>query len=182
MKEPWEELPDVWKNDKAYFVWLRGQMRRTWSRHPIKLAYTKSRRVRAPIGKKTKRNPTGEVWANKCEICDGLFRQAETEVDHIEEAGGFQNWNQFHEWVYKLLHINFDSIRVVCKPCHRIVSYASRMGITFEEAAIEKEAIAFGKMSVNNQNEKLAELKLESGSNAKLRKQIYRDYLQKRGL
>jgi len=78
MKEPWEELPDVWKDAKAYFIWLRGQMRRAWSRHPIKIEYMKSQRVRAPLGKKTKRNPTGEVWAAKCEICNQLFRQTET--------------------------------------------------------------------------------------------------------
>jgi len=77
------------------------------------------------------------------------------------------------------LHINFDSIRVVCKPCHRIVSYATRMNITFEEAAIEKEAIAFSKMSVSNQNTKLTKLKLDNGSNAKLRRQIYKEYLIK---
>jgi len=180
MKEPWEELPDVWKDAKAYFIWLRGQMRRAWSRHPIKIEYMKSQRVRAPLGKKTKRNPTGEVWAAKCEICNGLFRQTETEVDHIEEAGGFKDWNEFNNWLYKLLHINFDSIRIVCKPCHRILTHAARMGITFEEAAIEKEAIAFSKMSVKDQNKKLKELKLEIGSNAKLKKEIYKEYLKRR--
>ena len=179
MKEPWEELPEVWKNDKAYFVWLRGQMRRTWARHPIKIAYKKSRRIRATMGKKTKRNPTGEVWASECEICHQYFRL--TEVDHIEEAGGFNNWEEFQDWLYKLLHINFESIRELCKSCHGAVSYATRMGISFEEAVIEKEAIAFSKMSVNDQIAKLIELKLEAGSNAKLRRQIYRKYLILRG-
>ena len=36
-KEPWEQCPDVWKTKAMFFQWMRGQMRRAWSRHPVKV-------------------------------------------------------------------------------------------------------------------------------------------------
>jgi len=37
--------------------------------------------------------------------------------------------------------VDFDSLQCVCLPCHKIRSYAQKQGLSFDEAAIEKEAI-----------------------------------------
>jgi hypothetical protein len=183
-KEPWEEVPEVWATPSAYFTWLRGQLRRAWARHPVKVAYMQANRFKAPIGKKTKRNPKGEVWATECEHCHGTFRQTDTEVDHMEQAGSFKSWEDFLGWVHRLMHINFDSIRIVCQPCHRIISYAQRMGISFEEAALEKEVIAFTKLSVSKQKALITLIMPhcteDEMSNASKRREVYGRILAER--
>lgn len=155
-------------------------MRRAWSRHPIKVAYKHAHRERGCLGKKTKKNPTGEVWCSRCEHCGVLHREANTEVDHIEQAGSFKSWDEFLGWMQRLMHINFDSIRVVCKPCHKIISHAQRKGISFEEAALDKRLIAFTKLSAKEQVTILRDLKLGPlfMSNAKQRKAAYKQHLE----
>jgi hypothetical protein len=183
-KEPWDCCPDVWKTKAAFFAWMRGQMRRAWSRHPVKVSYMHNHRERVPLGRKTAKNPTGLVWGCRCEHCNQLFKQVECEVDHIEAAGSFKGWEDFEAWMIKLMHINWDSIRVVCKECHRIISYAERTGMTFEEAKLEKEAIAFSKLSVVKQCD-ILELalgydKAARASNAKLRRTLFTKHLQEK--
>ena len=177
--EPWEQCPDVWKTKASFFQWIRGQMRRAWSRHPVKVSYMANHRERVPLGKPTKKNPTGLVWGCRCEHCNELFKQTECEVDHIHEAGSFKGWEDFEAWIMKLMHINWDGIRVVCKECHRIISYAARTGMTFERAAIEKQAVAYGKLSVKKQIALLAEQSKYpvTATNAKQRRAAYTQLL-----
>ena len=175
--EPWEQCPDVWKTKPAFFQWMRGQMRRAWSRHPVKVSYMHNHRERVPLGRVTTKNPEGLIWGCRCEHCQQLFKQTECEVDHIEGAGSFKGWEDFEEWMVKLMHINWNSIRVVCKECHRIISYAERMHITFEEAKLEKEVIAFTKLPIPKQNKLLAEAGYKE-TNAKDRRNAYKHYLE----
>lgn len=181
-KEPWEQCPDVWKTKAQFFQWMRGQMRRAWSRHPVKVAYMAKHRVRAPLGRVTVKNPKGLVWGCQCEHCKQEFKQTECEVDHIDAAGSFKGWEDFEAWMHKLMHINFDSIRIVCKECHRIISYAERMGISFEEAKLEKKVIAFGLLKPAVQRKRLDALELVGNcqANKDSRKATYRQYLQEK--
>ncbi len=176
--EPWEQCPDVWKTKAAFFQWMRGQMRRAWSRHPVKVSYMHNHRERVPLGRITTKNPEGLVWGCRCEHCNNLFKQTECEVDHIEGAGSFKGWEDFEAWMVKLMHINWNSIRVVCKECHRIISYAERMHITFEESKLEKEVIAFTKLSVHRQVEALRCVSKMTATNAKQRRAAYKKHLQ----
>ncbi len=179
--EPWEQCPTVWKTKAAFFAWMRGQMRRAWSRHPVKVSYMTNHRQRVPLGKKTVKNPQGMVWGCQCEHCKQLFKQTECEVDHIDAAGSFKGWEDFEAWMHKLMHINWDSIRVVCKGCHTIISYAERMGITFEESKLEKEVIAFTKLSVVRQQQILmVKFHPKDRANAKVRRAAYKKLLQEK--
>lgn len=146
---PWEQLPDVWKTKAAYFQWLRGQMRKAWSRHPVKIAYAQSRRVKAPVGKQIDKS-SGKpklVWALPCDQCGGSFPQSNVEVDHIVRAGSFKSWEDCEQWLMGLMQINFAGLQLLCKPCHRIKSYAETHSLSFEDAAAEKAAIAWMKES-----------------------------------
>jgi hypothetical protein len=123
------------------------------------------------------------VWGCRCEHCNNLFKQTECEVDHIEAAGSFKGWDDFEAWMTKLMHINWNSIRVVCKECHRIISYAERMGYTFEEAKLEKKVIAFAKQPMQKQHEQLVGLigkRINLVTNAKQRRAAYKKYLQEK--
>ena len=88
--------------------------------------------------------------------------------------------------MHKLMHINWDSIRVVCKDCHRIISYAERTGMTFEEAKLEKEVIAFTKLSIKVQDATIHTLAIKLAvnyncpTNAKQRRAVYKKLLQEK--
>jgi hypothetical protein len=178
---PWECCPTVWKSEAAYFTWIRGQMRRAWSRHPVKIAYMQGHRGRYPIGKETKSNPEGMVWGCKCEICSWVKSQSECEVDHIQSAGSFRNWDEFSPWMQGLMLINFDDLQVVCKECHKIKSYADKWGMSFEEARLEKEVIVFTKLPAAKQVEVLRGITHRVCTTAKQRRAAYKEYLIERG-
>jgi len=174
---PWEQLPDVWKTKAQYFQWLRGQMRKAWSRHPVKIAYSKSRRVRAAVGKKRDKI-TGvrqSVWALPCDQCKRVFPQAEVEVDHIIQAGSFKDWTDVERWLKGLMLINFSSLQLLCKPCHRIKSYAETHNLSFEDAGAEKAAIAWLKATdVDEQKQYLMDRGYDDQlNNAKERRAAY---------
>ena len=74
-----------------------------------------------------------------------------------------------------------DNMQISCKPCHRIKSYADRMGWSFERAKIEKEAIEFSKLSVNAQKDELAVHGITlDRNNAKARREAYVTFLIQR--
>lgn len=150
--EPWEQCPDVWANEKQYFNWIRGAMRKAWCRHPVKVSYMNLHRFKAPLGKVTFKNPKGTmIWATTCETCGKVHKVGNTEVDHKARAGGCKSWDEFNVWIRSLLHINHESLAIICKPCHYIKSYAEQHDLTFEEARIAKRAIAFMKQKLPGQ-------------------------------
>lgn len=134
MKNPWEIPNSPWKDEKAYLNWLRGSIRRIWSRHPVRIAYKQSLRYKAPVGKNGK-----EVWVCECELCGKQSR--ETQTDHIHGGYGFKDWDSFTEWARMILWVSFDDIRELCIECHEIVTLSQRKGISFDEAFAQKEAI-----------------------------------------
>ena len=143
--EPWKIEGNPWGTEAKFLAWVRGVLRKGWSRHPIKILFLQSvrQRIENTNPRSMKRFPT--TWGCQCSLCGGMFPQAEIEVDHIEAAGGFKSIHDIGEWAAKLFLVDFKSIRAVCKGCHKVKSYAERMGLTFEEAQAVKAAIEFCK-------------------------------------
>lgn len=140
-----EENSDVWKNKSAFMNYIRGGLRKSlWSRHPVKLKLIKEKRKRIINPKPTKAHPT--VWGAECSICNKDFPQKDIQVDHIRE-----DYNQLNEiediqqFVEGLSLVTMRDLRLVCKPCHAIVSYSQKQGISFEDAKVAKEIIALSK-------------------------------------
>ena len=78
--KPWLEVGSPWKTESAFWGWVRGVLRKGWSKHPIKLEYIKRNRRRI-------KNPTGnprfpEVWGMNCTVCKKDHVQANIEIDH----------------------------------------------------------------------------------------------------
>ena len=140
MAEPWKIPNSPWKDEKAYLNWLRGSIRRIWSRHPVKIAYKQQRRYKAPIGLKGK-----EVWCSDCEMCGKQSRTCE--VDHLEGGYGFKDWQTFTEWARMILWVTFDDIRELCEECHADVTLSQKLGISLTDAKVEKKVIAITKQS-----------------------------------
>lgn len=179
--EPWQQCPDVWKTEASYFNWIRGAMRKAWCRHPVKVSYMNLHRFKAPLGKRTFKHPEGQmIWATICETCNKVKKVGETEVDHIQRAGGCKSWEEFNPWIRSLLHINHASLAIVCKTCHRIKSYAEQHDLTFEEAKLAKKAIAFMKQTSSKQIAWLMAKGFDEPDvkNVKTRKAAYTRYLK----
>lgn len=151
-RKPWHDS-NIWKDEKAFMQWLRSQSRRIWSRHPIKTEYKRNRRYKAPLGRVTKNNPEGMVWASDCELCGKTSRKCE--VDHLDGGYGFTNWEEYVVWLKRILFVTFDDIRELCPACHAIVTHQQKTGLSFEEAKVDKARIRFEKKPVALQRKTL---------------------------
>lgn len=138
-KEPWEQYPDIWKNQTAFFVYLRGGLRQLWSRYPAKLSWKESQVKTPPAGYTGRAKKLGQ-----CHYCQEWFAKSHLEVDHVEQAGSCKDWDSAYEFLHALLDCN-DNWVLACKPCHKIKSYAERQGILFEDAVVEKQVIEWMK-------------------------------------
>jgi hypothetical protein len=82
---------------------------------------------------------TGE-WEGKSKL----------EVDHIEGNKSLRDWDDVLPFILHLCAAKED-MQLVKKEAHRVKSYCEHMGISFEEALIEKQAIAICKANEDKQ-------------------------------
>lgn len=147
-------------------------------RHPVRIKYKDSRQYPVPESQKKKWGRTKLLI--DCELCKAPIPKSRAEVDHKVEAGSLKTLEDVLQFIYRLLFVTWDDIRCLCKDCHAITTYATRHGISFQEAKIEKEVVAFGKLPAHQQEVKL--VLLFGGpigkTNAKQRKEYYRKYLK----
>lgn len=153
-----EQYGDVWKSRAAFFSWLKGVIRRGWSTAPQKTKLLAKYRKQIPNpSERGKRH----IWGADCSICKNTFPLKEIQIDHVtDETARLTEIEHIQECVEKLLLVTEEDLRVVCKECHSIVSHSQKMGCSFEEAAILKQIIAFGKLSAEEQAKELRKLKL----------------------
>lgn len=139
-RKPWEEYPEIWKTEAAFWTYVRGGLRRgLWEKSPIKLSY-KNNNVGKPPEGYTGRAKTG----TECALTGEWTGKSKLEVDHMDGHKSLLCWGDVLEFILHLIPPP-DSLQLVDKEAHKIKSYAERKGISFEEAVIEKKAIAICK-------------------------------------
>lgn len=146
-KQPWISFPTIWPTEARFITWVRGVLRKGWSNHPVKLEYLNKARKRIvnTNPKSKKGHPT--VWGWVCEQCHQEVPKVE--VDHAGDVQGkFTCMDEIQGYAEHLYLVDFDSLQCVCLPCHKIRSYAQKQGLSFDEAAIEKEVIVIMKQPV----------------------------------
>lgn len=180
---PWEQKGSPWKNKSQFLNYLRGGIRRgLWEKYPIKLQYIKDNRKRIKNPRTCARcKPT--IWGGECEICNKTFPQSKLQVDHVRDD--FNKMEDFYDvlkFIVGLLFVGQANLKLVCKPCHNIVSLSQRRGISFEEAVVEKKVIEFGKLSAIKQKSYFSNLgySVEDISNADKRLTLYKTLLLKK--
>lgn len=98
--------------DSRYFSFIRSNLRRAWSKYPVKFQVLKeNRRPFQGDDKRTK-------WEYNCAICSKWFKTKDVEVDHIEPAGSLKEYSDLPAFVERLFCTK-DNLRVLCKPCHK---------------------------------------------------------------
>lgn len=145
-KQPWTESGNPWNTEGKFITWIRGVLRKGWSKHPLKLEYIK--RFRKRIKNPNPKGKVPEVWGMNCEKCKVDTVQANIEIDHKGEQGKFTTMSEIEGYARHLFMITYDDIRAVCKTCHKIISHSQRKDLSFEDAAIEKEVISIMKQPV----------------------------------
>lgn len=138
-KTPWGYEGSPWKNSTAFFTYLRGCLRKAWSRHPVKLNLLK--KMRKQIPNPNLRGNKETVWGCECSVCHKDFVMKEINVDHIVAAGQLNKTEDIQGFVERLLYVTEDDLRCVCKGCNSALAYADKQGISYEQAAAEKQAI-----------------------------------------
>jgi hypothetical protein len=133
--EPWEAFPDIWPTQAKYFTWLRGALRRVWATYPAKIVWKKSQMFLPPAEYKGKAKTLGQ-----CHYCKCHFPASHLEVDHLVQAGACNSWDTSYEFLAKLLDCSSNWV-LTCKPCHKVKSYAERMGIDLLSAKLKKDVI-----------------------------------------
>lgn len=130
---------DIWPTNAAFLTWLRGAMRKAiWQYHPVKLKYKKSC-VQPPPPEYAGR-AKGLI---KCALTGEWIGQSMAEVDHVVGNASLKGTDDLLPY---LLHLALpQELQCVSKEAHKVKSYAERMGISFEDALIEKQAITLTK-------------------------------------
>lgn len=129
-----------WKTESAMLAWIRGGIRRgLWNKSPVKLSFLNKNREQIPNP-----NPKGKkdtVWGARCCQCDGLFPISQIEVDHKRGENSLKSLADIASFIKAIVLVTHDDLQLICKPCHKIKSYAEKVKISFKDAYAEKEAI-----------------------------------------
>lgn len=124
--------------------WLRGGIRRyLWAKNPVKLEFIKRNRFKIPNP-----NPRGrvkEVWGGVCALTGETYPIGEMEVDHISGNHSLKSLNDLQSFFEGIVMVTFEDLQLVSKEAHKIKSHAEKMGISFEQAKIEKLVISLDK-------------------------------------
>lgn len=173
--EPWNES-NAWKSKAEFFTWLRGGLRKTiWQFYPPKNEFKASM-----LRKATKEDYVNGIHprtkkVGQCVKCKEWMGGSKLQVDHIINAGSISDEEHIKSFVMNLA-CSKDDMQLVCVPCHKAMTYADKMGVSYEEAVIEKQAIEYCKKSVTEQKKILDSFGLPY-NNADQRRQGFRELI-----
>ena len=157
-------------SEKKLCTLLRSSVRQVWMRHPVKLSYLYSKTY-------PDKNPsTRTKWLIDCEMCSGSFKTGDVQVDHIKGEHSLLSLDDVVPFATSILGVNHEDLQILCVPCHEILTYSERYGVSMEEARSEKEVIAKLKKPVDKQKQelKLYGFKPKDITNADKRRECYR--------
>ena len=171
---PWETHPHIWKTKAAFFSFVRGGLRKAlWERYPVKIEYKKNNLIPPPESYQG-RGKSGQY----CALTNEFVINSKLEVDHTEGNQSLNDWDDLQPFIEHLLLCQ-DNLQLVDREAHKVKSYAERMGISYQEAEIQKRVIAETKgLSVSLIKRKLSRLGAteEHLKNAKTRKAFLLEY------
>jgi hypothetical protein len=172
MKEPWEDPLTIWRSKPAFFSWLRGQMRRSWTKYPVKNNFLRKHRFRACVGVKDR-----DVWACRCAKCKKVFPQSKVQVDHIIPAGSLNEWNDLQGFTERLFTTS-DNLRFLCNECHELITYAYIYNNPEKEVGKYKMAVKFRQLKADEQRKRLQKLGYEPASNKEERLEQFKKHMK----
>lgn len=173
--EPWIWYPDIWPTKSKFYTWLRGSLRNAvWNKSPIKITF-KNKACSKPPDDYTGRAKSGAY----CALSGDWDGKSALQVDHIIGNVSLNDEDDILDFLKHLIPPP-NSLQLVTKDAHKVKSYAEKQGITFEEAWIQKQAIA---LISSKQDKAFIQAKgLIPSSNAKSRREQLIQILLKENL
>mgnify|MGYP000318381085 CR=1 FL=1 len=161
-------------SEKKLCTLLRSSVRNVWMKHPVKLSYLYSKTY-----PDTNKN-TRTKWLIDCEVCNRCFKTSEVQVDHIVGEHSLLSLEDVVPFAKSILGVSHKELQIVCVPCHEILTYSERYGVSIEEATAEKKVIVKINQPVSKQKVELKKygIKDKDMSNADKRRYIYRKLLK----
>lgn len=174
--EPWLETR-IWKTKAEFFKYIRGALRMQWKRYPLKIELKNALAIPNFEGSGVTNPRVKKVI--QCAECKQWFAQSAIEMDHRKPCGTIRDWETAGTFLHNMF-CDKDNLEPVCVICHGHRTYAERMGMSMEDAIIEKQCVAFGKLPAAEQSAKFTEigLKPEEYSTKEKRRDAYREYLK----
>lgn len=139
--------------DKDVLLSVRTMIRSMWGDSVFKQEFLNraSVMVKNTNTRSMKRFPL--VRRYECAICGELFGATSIELDHIKDENTLTSYDHINDFIKSIVLTSPDNLQILCKDkktkkdgvthfgCHGIKTYASRYGLTFEQARIKKEFI-----------------------------------------
>lgn len=132
-------------------------------------------------------NPaTRTKWLIKCNICEKLYKLDEVNVDHRIGEFACTERSEFMSYFESRLDVNADDLQILCIDipkkghigCHSIKTLQERLGITFDEARLEKKVISVCKGKASDVNSWLLERGISGLKNADSRRAAVRQLIK----
>lgn len=153
----------------------RSFVRFAWSKSIFRLDFLnkQSKKIKNDNPRSAKRFPY--VTKYECNICKGLFSSNAIELDHVKDENSMRTLEDATTFFKNIAFPAYSDLQILCKDkkkkvngkntivsfgCHGIKTYASRYGVSFEQARIEKQFIQIKKDK--NIVDKLIELHVHS--------------------
>ena len=121
---------------------VRGAIRSAWMKSDVKLAYLYMNTI------PDMDDSTRTKWLVKCEMCDGLFKLTDIEIDHRHGNHTLTKVEDFENYFNNILMVGFDDLSILCKEDHAVKTLAESQGISIDAARLEKKVIAICKQPV----------------------------------
>lgn len=151
-------------SDARFWGFVRSGLRRLWTKYPNKYkALNAAKRRKEGVRGKQK-------YEYKCACCSRFFAGKNVSVDHIVPAGTLSCFDDLVPFCTKLF-CELEGLQVLCYVCHKAKTNAER--------GIIPEISEFKNSNAEEQKMKLKKLGLPSGSNAKLRLEIFTEHYNK---
>lgn len=120
---------------------VRGAIRSAWMKSDVKLAYLYMNTIPDMDDK------TRTKWLVKCEMCGELFKLGDIEIDHKWGNHTFTKVEDFESYFNNILMVGFDQLQILCRDDHLAKTLSESLGISIEDARLEKKVIAITKQS-----------------------------------
>jgi len=99
--------------ESQYFSKIRSILRsgfRYWK--PMQMALDNASRPSQNVNKRIKKE-------YQCAKCNKWFKRADVEIDHIEEAGSLNKYDDIVPFIQKLTKEEVTAYQILCKPHHK---------------------------------------------------------------
>lgn len=151
---------------------VRSAIRQAWMKSDVKLAYLYSKTI--PDMDDTTRTK----WLVPCEICGKLFKLTDVQIDHKLGNHSFTKVTDFENYFNNILMVGFDDLQILCEDDHLSKTLSEKLGISFQEAVLEREVIKVCKMKAAQIDKWLGDRGVKVAKNSQVRRDAVREVLK----